>query len=59
MRNQKLGEKSNLQFRAETYNLFNTPQLDDPDGSVTSPTFGRVLGGSANRRMQLGLRLYF
>jgi hypothetical protein len=59
MRNQKLGERANLQFRAETFNIFNTPQLDDPDGSVTSPTFGRILGGGANRRMQLGLRLSF
>ena len=59
MRNQRLRENWNLQFRAEAFNALNTPQLSAPDSSVTSPTFGRVLGGGGNRALQLGLRLSF
>ncbi len=59
MRNQRLWENSNLEFRAESFNLFNTPQLGAPDSSVTSPTFGRILSGGGNRQLQLGLRLSF
>ena len=58
-RNQLVRERINTQFRAEAFNLLNTPQLGAPDGSVTSPTFGRILTGSGNRVLQLGLRISF
>jgi hypothetical protein len=59
MRNQLIRERLNVQFRAEAFNIFNTPQLSAPEGSVTSPTFGRILGGGGNRALQMGLRLSF
>jgi hypothetical protein len=59
MRNQLLREHYNVQFRAEAFNLLNHPQLSEPDSSVTSPTFGRILGGTGNRALQLGLRISF
>ncbi len=59
MRNQLIRERFNIQFRAEAFNLFNTPQWDPPDSSVNSPTFGRILGGGSDRALQLGLRLSF
>ncbi len=59
MRNQLIRERFNVQFRAEAFNLFNTPQWDQPDSSVNSPIFGRILGGGSDRVLQLGLRLSF
>ncbi len=59
MRNQLLRERYNVQFRAEAFNVFNSPQLSAPDSSVTSPTFGKILVGSGNRALQLGLRISF
>jgi len=58
-RNQLVRERVNTQFRAEAFNVFNTPQLGSPDGSVTSPTFGRILSGTGNRVLQLGVRVTF
>jgi hypothetical protein len=59
MRNQVIREHTNVQFRAEAFNLLNHPQLSEPDSSVTSPTYGRILAGSGNRAIQLGLRISF
>jgi hypothetical protein len=59
MRNQLIRERVNVQFRAEAFNIFNKPQLGEPDSSVTSPTYGRILSGSGNRAMQLAIRVSF
>jgi hypothetical protein len=51
-----------LQFRAEFYNMFNTPYLSLGSGSsvtVNAPQFGRILSGTNPRNIQLGLRLSF
>lgn len=55
-----LGEKSRAEFRAEAFNLFNTPQFGQPAAALGNPTFGTI-GGTArsNRQMQLGLRILF
>lgn len=56
----------NLQFRAEFFNLTNTPQLNNPDAAIGSPTVGRITsaGDRANfsrtsRQIQFGLKFYF
>ena len=62
MRNHPFRERYNVQFRAEFYNLFNTPQLSLGNGSsvtVNAPQFGRILIGTNPRNIQLGLRLVF
>lgn len=62
IRNQRFREHYNAQFRAEFYNLFNTPALSLGNGSsvtVNAPQFGRILSGSSPRNVQLGLRLVF
>ena len=33
-----------LQFRAEAFNVTNTPHFANPNGNVNSANFGRVLG---------------
>jgi hypothetical protein len=43
MRNQLIREKVDMQFRAEAFNVFNTPQWNAPDSNVNSSTFERIL----------------
>jgi len=52
-------EHSNLQFRAEIYNLFNRVNLNTFDGDITSGTFGKATGVFTPRSIQLGARLEF
>ncbi|MCU1247892.1 MAG: hypothetical protein JWQ49_921 [Edaphobacter sp.] len=58
-RSQAFGENLKVQFRAEAFNLTNTPLYDAPNSTVGSPNFGRILGGSNNRVLQLGLRISY
>ncbi|MBZ5607576.1 MAG: TonB-dependent receptor [Acidobacteriia bacterium] len=66
-KNFKVREGQSLQFRAEAFNLFNTPEFSQPGASLASPaTFGRSLstiatigGFSSNRQMQFALRYGF
>lgn len=64
----KLTEKFDLQFRAETFNLSNTPQFGNPNGNRNSSNFGKILStrsGSGrtalarSREFRFGLRLSF
>jgi hypothetical protein len=53
-------DHSNLEFRAEFFNAFNTPQFSDPDNEQDSPTFGQVLSTAvAPRIIQFALKLNF
>jgi hypothetical protein len=58
-RSQYIGENLKIQFRAEAFNLTNTPLLDDPNSTVGNPNFGRILGGSNPRVLQLGMRISY
>jgi hypothetical protein len=51
--------ESQLQFRAEVFNLFNNVNLNNPNAVMTSPKFGTISGASAPRIVQLALRLSF
>lgn len=48
-----------LQYRAEFYNLFNNNNLGDPNTTMRSVDFGRILNRSGNRTMQMGIRFVF
>jgi len=57
-----------LEFRAEFFNLTNTPKWGNPDANVTSGTFGytysvgadvRTDAGSGERQIRFGLRFQF
>ena len=56
-----LGEKSNLEFRAEMFNSFNHPQFANPDTSLSDgPAFGQISSTSVNPRIvQFALKLNF
>lgn len=48
------------QFRAECYNLFNTPQFGSPNGTVASQSFGQVVSQrNTSRQFQFGLKIKF
>ena len=60
----RIREHFKTEFRAEAYNLTNTPSFSVPVASVTSATFGQVTstgntGPQHYRELQLSLRLSF
>ena len=52
-------ERSRLEFRAEFFNLLNQVNFNNPDNTLTSPGFGRLLSALDGRVVQFGLRLNF
>jgi hypothetical protein len=57
-----LTERFHLEYRAEFYNLTNTPHFANPNGSVSSASFGLItstLNGYGARQVQMALRLMF
>jgi hypothetical protein len=65
-------ERIKIQFRAEAFNLTNTPMFNNPNASVSSATFNsdgtiKALNGfsqitsaqPAERQIRLGVRLSF
>jgi hypothetical protein len=53
-------QEIDAQFRAECYNLFNTPQFAAPNGSFTSQNFGQVTAQrNTSRQFQFGLKIKF
>jgi hypothetical protein len=53
------GERYSLQYRAEFFNLFNHPQFNNPDTTVTDSTFGQITTARDPRIMQMALKLIF
>ena len=61
-KNFDLMEKTTLQFRAETFNITNTPNLGTPNGNFGTAGFGTIGGTASNqnpRQIQLALKLLF
>jgi hypothetical protein len=62
LKNIRLTERLNLQFRAEAFNMFNHENFAPPNTNINSSTFG-VLSSTATgegaRQMQIALRLEF
>jgi hypothetical protein len=60
-KNNPIGDRYNVQFRAEFYNIFNTPQFDVRGAStdVTNALFGQITEGGGNRNIQFAIRVEF
>ncbi|WP_180540419.1 TonB-dependent receptor [Nevskia soli] len=55
-----LGERFNLEFRAEAFNIFNTPELGLPNATLGQATTGTITTVvNPQRELQLALRLRF
>jgi hypothetical protein len=54
-----LGERLNLEFRAEFFNIFNNTQFMLPTLNITDPDFGQITSTYPARQIQLALRLNF
>jgi hypothetical protein len=54
-----LSERMNLEFRAEVFNVSNTPPLNDPNGSFGSAAFGTITSAGNPRDFELAGKLYF
>jgi outer membrane receptor protein involved in Fe transport len=59
MKNFKVTETSQLQFRAEAYNVLNHTNYNSIDTTLGDGTTGQVIGAGQNRVLQLGLKLNF
>jgi hypothetical protein len=58
----RITESKSLQFRLETFNLFNHAQFFGPlavDGNIDSSTFGNVVSAAPPRLLQLGAKFFF
>jgi hypothetical protein len=52
-------ESSNLDFRAEAFNLFNNVNYNAPDSNRANGSFGNITGFFPPRQLQLALKLNF
>ncbi|MCX6593370.1 MAG: carboxypeptidase regulatory-like domain-containing protein [Acidobacteria bacterium] len=61
IKNNPFRERYNIQFRAEMYNISNTPALDARGSTVdvASPQFGQIVTGGNPRNIQFGLRFVY
>ncbi len=55
----KVGERFSLQFRGEALNVFNMANLNAPNATVGTATFGQITSAQTMRQLQLGLRVAF
>lgn len=51
--------ESEIQFRAEAFNLFNNVNLGNPTAQLNSPNDGKITGAAAARILQLALKYSF
>ena len=60
MKNNKIGERVNMQFRTDFFNLFNHTQFYNPDGNITDGVnFGRINQAREPRLIQFALKFSF
>ena len=59
IKNINLEDLYSVQFRAEFFNLFNTPNFDIPNRFAFTSNFGRIFSAGFSRQIQFGLKLAF
>lgn len=59
IKNFKINERWTTQFRAETFNAMNHPNLSDPNTDPTSASWGLITGQDSARSWQMALKITF
>jgi len=59
LKNTKITERTNLQFRAEAFNLFNSVNFFNPDNILTDSAFGQLTSAQSPRILQFALKIVF
>jgi hypothetical protein len=62
LKDTKISESKEVQFRAEAFNVFNHAQFNNPSGNVNNPGqggFGYVTSARDPRIMQVALKFLF
>jgi hypothetical protein len=54
-----VGEGKRVEFRAEFFNLTNTPAFSSPNRSVAAATFGEITGAQGERNISFALKYVF
>jgi hypothetical protein len=54
-----LTERLRAEFRAEAFNVTNTPPLGNPNGSFGAPAFGSITTALDPRVFELVVKLHF
>ena len=52
-------DRLNLLYRIEAFNLFNNTNLNNPNGTLTSPSFGVITGSGNPRILQMAAKIQF
>jgi hypothetical protein len=55
----KINERFSAEFTAETFNLFNHPNFNNPNPVMGSSTYDTILSALPSREIQLGLKVTF
>jgi len=55
----RLHESQHIQLRGEFFNVFNQVNLGNPNGTLSSPNFGRILSAAAPRILQFSAKYLF
>ncbi|MDQ2946173.1 MAG: carboxypeptidase-like regulatory domain-containing protein [Acidobacteriota bacterium] len=55
----QIHENHRLQFRGDFFNVFNEVNLGNPNGTLSSPNFGKITSAGAPRILQFGVKYLF
>jgi len=59
LKDTKVNERLNLQFRAEMFNVLNHTNFHLPNSDISSPTFNQILAAEPPRLVQFALKFLF
>lgn len=52
-------DRLSLLYHVEAFNLFNNTNLNNPNGTVTSPSFGVITGAGSPRILRMAAKIQF